>query len=199
MTSPSEIWTLLRHAESQANAQKVWTGQIDVPLSEKGALEAARLARQGSLPRGDFFVSSPLIRCLDSLRLFYNREPDLIVEEFMECDLGAWVGVPYENLTTDPRYLSWLEQPDLPPPGGESLETFKKRVTRGLQKTRSAARKGTHNELILVLHGNVMRALLCLIVDPSRAHHEWPIPNNGGYRLELQGDRATVCQAITLT
>ena len=192
-------WTLLRHAESQSNARKIWTGQTDVPLSKKGEQDLVRIKKSGSRPQGDFFVSSPLRRCSDSLRLLYDREPDLIVEEFLECDLGAWVGLSYENLTTDPRYLDWLERPSVPPPGGESLEAFKKRALRGFKRTLEAAQERGCKKLILVLHGNVMRALLGHMVDPSRPHHEWSIPNNGGYRVVMEGSRAMEWETFCLS
>ena len=39
---------LLRHGESEWNAKNLFTGWVDVPLTEKGRAEAARGGEQGA-------------------------------------------------------------------------------------------------------------------------------------------------------
>ncbi len=177
----------MRHAESESNAKKVWTGQSDVPLSEDGKSEIELIKKSGKVPCGDFFASSPLRRCTQSLELLYDRAPDLLVDEFKECNLGEWVGMPYENLTTDPLYLSWLNRPDVPPPSGESLNDFRHRVGRGYERLLKEV--SGFKSIVLVLHGNVMRAILSHTSDTELPFNSWAIPNSGGYKLELLNDR----------
>ncbi len=165
------IWHLIRHAESEANEQKVWTGQKDVGLSQKGREDLERLRQNTRYPVGDFYVTSPLRRCADSLRLLYDREADLIVDEFIECDLGEWVGLPYTDLTADPRYLRWVKKPDFAAPGGESLNTFRERVKQGWERIMPLLID--RREVVFLMHGNVIRALMSLIVNQGKAHHEW--------------------------
>ena len=186
------IWHLIRHAESEANEQKVWTGQKDVGLSQKGREDLKRLRQNARYPVGDFYVTSPLRRCADSLRLLYDREADLIVDEFIECDLGEWVGLPYTDLTADPRYLRWVKKPDFAAPGGESLNTFRERVKQGWERIMPLLID--RREVVFLMHGNVIRALMSLIVNQGKAHHEWDIPNNGGYRLHFKNGEFVCCE-----
>ena len=177
------LWYLIRHAESEANKRSVWTGQQDVPLSREGRRQLLNM-RERRVPPGDFYVSSPLRRCTDSLRLLYGKKADLIVPEFAECDLGEWVGLPYENLTTDPLYLRWVRDGGFAPPGGESLNAFRARVEEGFYRVFPTIRR--HEKVVFLLHGNVIRALLSLLTADAKAYQEWKIPNSGGYALAFE-------------
>jgi 2,3-bisphosphoglycerate-dependent phosphoglycerate mutase len=69
-TSPGTL-VLLRHGESEWNKANLFTGWVDVPLSEKGRAEAARggqlLAEQGLLP--DVLHTSVLKRAIATAEL----------------------------------------------------------------------------------------------------------------------------------
>ena len=70
MTSPGTL-VLLRHGESEWNKANLFTGWVDVPLSEKGRAEAARggelLAEHGLLP--DVLHTSVLKRAITTAEL----------------------------------------------------------------------------------------------------------------------------------
>ena len=70
MTSPGTL-VLLRHGESEWNKANLFTGWVDVPLSEKGRAEAARggqlLAEQDLLP--DVLHTSVLRRAISTAEL----------------------------------------------------------------------------------------------------------------------------------
>lgn len=181
-------WIMLRHAESVNNEMCVWTGQSDAVLSEWGVSSLRLLRESAVMPRADVIVSSPLVRCTDSVRLLFGRDPDVVLDEFKECDLGEWVGQPYSDLTNDERYLGWVRPPYRRPSGGESLPEFRERVMRGIARLNALLAQGT--TALIMTHGNVMRAVMSIAADDGRGHSDWDIPNSGGYRLIWRDGRA---------
>lgn len=179
---------LLRHTESVANELRVWTGQMDMGLSERGAALQAALCSRFDYPAGELYFSSPLKRCLDSLRIVYGREADYSLSEFGECSLGELEGRGYTNLDDDPDYMAWIKEPGTPVRGGESFNAFTARARGGFLRMARICRERGAASAVAVLHGNVMRAILSGFVEPSRPHRLWEIPNCGGYLFDYGPD-----------
>ena len=176
---------LIRHALSIANSLKIWTGQMDVDLSAAGIAEQRALSKRFKYPSADIYVSSPLLRCTHSLKLLYGRDADILMPEFMECSLGILEGKSYTNLNDDDNYLAWLREPDQAPPRGESFNSFRRRVESGFIKLLDIINSRQMNSAAVVLHGNVMRAVLHAFADPGIAHSDWKIPNGGLYNIDV--------------
>ena len=170
---------LIRHAQSLANAENVWTGQRDIPLSLQGAAEQRAICARFSYPRAEFYFSSPLKRCTQSLELIYGRAADYLPAALSECSLGILEGRPYTNLDDDPNYTAWLAAPNRPIERGESFNGFTERVCAGFAALLSRCRAAGVSTAAGTMHGNVMRAVL---------HGEWRIPNGGMYILEFDAD-----------
>lgn len=177
---------LLRHAESVTNERGVWTGQSDVRLSKRGADALLSVRARFNYPKGDIYFSSPLRRCLDTLEIVYDRPADYKLSEFMECSLGSLEGKKYTSLDDDVNYTSWIEKPDSLIHGGESFSKFTSRVREGFLKMIKISAKEGVLSVVAVLHGNVMRAILCGFVDSYIPHQSWEIPNCGGYFFEYE-------------
>lgn len=179
---------LLRHTESVANERRVWTGRMDLGLSKRGAAALAELCSRYSYPEGELYFSSPLKRCLDSLRIVYGRTADYSLPELEECSLGELEGNGYTSLDDDPDYIAWIKKPEMPVRGGESFDEFTSRARRGfLRMAWICGDKGV-SSAVAVLHGNVMRAILSGFVDPRVPHPLWEIPNCGGYLFDYGPD-----------
>ena len=176
---------LIRHALSIANSLKIWTGQMDVDLSAAGIAEQRALSKRFQYPSADIYVSSPLLRCTHSLKLLYGRDADILMPECMECSLGILEGKSYTNLNDDDNYLAWLREPDQAPPRGESFNSFRRRVESGFIKLLDIINSRQMNSAAVVLHGNVMRAVLHAFADPGIAHSDWKIPNGGLYNIDV--------------
>lgn len=172
---------LLRHAESETNERRVWTGQMDSPLSERGAAALAEICSRYDYPSGELLFSSPLRRCIDSLRIVYGRAADYLLPEFLECSLGELEGRGYTNLDDDEHYMAWINGRAACAPGGESFDEFSMRVRDGFLKMAGRCAQRGVSSAVAVLHGNVMRAILSGFVEQSRPHALWEIPNCGGY------------------
>lgn len=179
---------LLRHAESEANERCVWTGQMDPGLSGRGVALQADICSRYRYPAGELYFSSPLRRCLDSLRIVYDRYADYTLPEFLECSLGELEGREYTNLDDDERYIAWVTGRTTRPGGGESFDEFTARVRAGFLRMAAICEERGASNVVAVLHGNVMRAILSGFIEPSRPHPLWEIPNCGGYLFDYVAD-----------
>ena len=60
---------LIRHGISQGNLLGQYIGVTDSPLSKEGKEQLKQLAEQNSYPYAQAYYTSPLSRCVDSLKL----------------------------------------------------------------------------------------------------------------------------------
>lgn len=163
---PTRI-TLVRHGETSANLEGVWHGAIDTPLTPRGRLQAARVARHLAATRPDVgaIYASPLARARDTaaaialrLRLEVALEASLV-----EYDLGSWEGRTYRELAAVERLFERMQaDPDWRPGGGESPRQVAERYAGALE--RIAARHAGERVLV-VGHGGAITLALGLILD----------------------------------
>jgi len=179
------IFYLIRHAKSISNAANEWTGQRDVPLSQTGIDEQKKLANCYSYPVGEIYFSSPSLRCTESLEIIYGHSADILLSELLECSLGIYEGKKYDNLDSDPLYLTWLNNPDTPIPNGESFNAFRARAEHAFEKMLALTIERKIKTAVAMMHGNVMRAILHRFANKSISHNEWTIPNGGVYMLDI--------------
>jgi probable phosphoglycerate mutase len=143
-----ELW-LVRHGETTSSRDGILAGWDDVPLTEKGVAqaEAVRPVLDGSSFTGVW--SSDLERAVQSALLAWGApvaDPRLREINFGELEGASWA-------TLDASYKKALVAFDgFQPPGGETLEDLRERVTGFL----SELAPGRH---LLFTHGGVIRLL----------------------------------------
>ncbi|MBI2701507.1 phosphoglyceromutase [Mycobacterium sp.] len=125
---------LLRHGESEWNALNLFTGWVDVGLTEKGRAEAVRggelLAEQGLLP--DVLYTSLLRRAISTAHLALDAADRLWIPvhrswRLNERHYGALQGL--DKAETKQRYgeeqfMAWRRSYDTPPPAIEKGSKF---------------------------------------------------------------------------
>jgi broad specificity phosphatase PhoE len=154
---------LVRHGEVDPSWHDRLYGALDVPLSERGRDEAARVAMRMRGVGLAAVVSSGLARtehgaaCLrDSRGLQRLDDPEL-----RELDRGAWAGLTRRELAArEPgAFEAWLASPARRrPPQGESLTDLLVRVR---PRVAHWTREHPGGALALVTHGWVIRVLVC--------------------------------------
>ncbi|HSB70633.1 MAG TPA: histidine phosphatase family protein [Candidatus Methylomirabilis sp.] len=167
--------TLIRHGESVWNGERRIQGNQDPVLSPRGRRQADLLVRRlrAHLKRPVAAVyTSPLRRAsetadriADALGSPVIREPDL-----REMSLGVWEGRTVAEIQAafPGGYERWLEDPlACPAPGGEDLRGFERRVAGALARMQQA-HPGA--DLLIVSHGGVIKALLCLVLGLPIQH-----------------------------
>lgn len=186
MDGPDGIVHLViaRHGETAWNAEGRFQGQTDVPLDERGRIQAAELAeRLAAEPPFVALYASDLARALETATIVGRRlglaplpEPRL-----REIDVGSWSGLLRVEIEerwpgSIERWVTGGEIPD-----GETRERFSSRVARA-----SIELAGRHpgGRVLLVAHGGVIRALQRLVQgapDPVLANcATWEFAVAGG-------------------
>jgi 2,3-bisphosphoglycerate-dependent phosphoglycerate mutase len=133
VTNPGTL-VLLRHGESEWNKANLFTGWVDVPLSEKGRVEAARggqlLAEQGLLP--DVLHTSVLKRAIATAELALaeaDRQWIPVTRSWRlnERHYGALQGKDKAATLAEfgeEQFMLWRRSYDTPPPPIDSTSEF---------------------------------------------------------------------------
>ena len=159
---------LLRHGETRMNRERRYLGVTDVPLDEVGKAALMNLYQAGHFPAVDFYISSPLLRCLQSAQIMFpNQKPYSIDERLQERDFGSFEGQTYEELMKFPEYVKWLEgKGEDRPPGEEAQFEIQERISAALKDILRTAcslelpEKSGPLKIGLVIHGGVIMEIM---------------------------------------
>lgn len=154
---------LLRHGDT---GERSYRGQLDDALSEQGWAQL-RAAVQGG--EWDTIVSSSLQRCAAfAKQLAHARKLPLRLDaRLAEYHFGDWQGMPIEQIAQeqgDALGRFWADPVACPPPGAETFEAFRDRLSAALDDI--AAEAGSRRVLV-VTHGGAIRLLRCLVEQRS--------------------------------
>src|SRR5574343_109041 len=159
---------LARPGETPWNAAGRYQGQIDIPLSEVGQAQAAKLGerlRDVPIARA---VSSQLARAKATAEAALgDARKDLLTLDprLQEIAHGEWEGLlAGEIAARDPdTFRAWREAPQtVQMPGGENLQQVLDRAWAGFRAACEGL--GVDDTLLLVAHDAVNRVLLCRIL-----------------------------------
>ena len=163
------ILLLIRHGQSQWNAENRFTGWVDTPLSEVGITEAKRAAERLAARniRVDRAYTSTLRRAIDTGRIVLDGlgQPDLeqiqawqLNERFYGALTGRDKAQTAEEFGAE-QVRIWRRSYDIPPPGGESLaDTGRRALPYFFGEVIPATQQfGT---VMVAAHGNSLRALM---------------------------------------
>jgi 2,3-bisphosphoglycerate-dependent phosphoglycerate mutase len=161
---------LLRHGQSEWNLQNRFTGEIDVPLTTKGRMEACTA---GDKLRGFAFAhafTSLLIRAIETLELILEQtgQTDCPIsrdQALNERNYGQLQGLNKAEVAKqygDAQVALWRRSYSDRPPGGESLADTAARVLPYYHAPiEPILREG--RDVLIVAHGNSLRALMMLL------------------------------------
>ncbi len=166
---------LLRHGQSLWNLENKFTGWKNVPLTEKGEIEAKKageLIKKNKISI-DFVFSSILERAnktaeiaikeagLDNL---WNKDKLIMTrdEKLNERDYGDLVGLNKQETAEKfgkEQVQIWRRSYDTPPPNGESLKNVVERVSPYFKKNIKPLLDQNKN-ILIAAHGNSLRAMM---------------------------------------
>ena len=150
---------LVRHGQSEWNADGRWQGQADPPLSDLGRLQAR--AAGATIGAVDAIVASPLERAHHTAMAISESVgvgPVLVVDDLMERHAGEWQGLTRAQI--DAQYPGYLEDRGVArrrPPGWEDDDVLLERVLRAIA-TFLTELDGA-DDVVAVTHGGVIYAL----------------------------------------
>jgi probable phosphoglycerate mutase len=166
-TTTALTTVLVRHGASPLSPQKRFSGRGDVPLSEEGRAQAARLAERLAERGGiDLVVTSPLRRARRTAEAVAAAVgADLVVEpDLAETDFGRWEGHTFAEVREQwPAELdAWLASTEVAPPGGESFAATAERVRGALDRLRA---RHAGKTVAVVSHVTPIKTLLRFALD----------------------------------
>ena len=176
---------LLRHGQTEYNAQKRYQGQRDIPLSPEGA---AQLRRADFDP--DVVYVSTLQRTSQTARILFPEAKLVPVDGLKEMCFGSFEGRNFIEMEHDPDYLAWVNANcESPCPDGETKAVFSERVCRAFATLVDRALADGEETLVILAHGGTQMAAMERYALPHADYYHWCAPNAGGYVLDA-GDWA---------
>jgi probable phosphoglycerate mutase len=159
---------IIRHGQTDWNAEYRLQGQQDIPLNPTGRRQATENGAKLKRVAGDLsayaFVSSPLQRARETMELIrtaagFDTQGYSIDERLKEISFGDWEGwTNAEIAARDPGRIEerYADKWDFIPPGekGESYEILSWRVGSWL--------KDVDRPTVAVCHGGVIRCIFKL-------------------------------------
>ena len=171
---------LVRHGETVWNADEVYRGRSEIPLSETGRRQADLVGRCLAHQGVTTLYSSPLMRARETAGAVerHTGVPAGVELDLTDLDCGEWEGLSDREVKErhpDVRKV-WLSTPHLVRlPGGESLEDVLARVSRVLDVV-----LGAPGTVVLVSHRVVHKVAICMLLGLDNSHF-WDI------RLDVAG------------
>lgn len=176
-TPNSKTLYLIRHGETDWNAQKRLQGRKDIPLNALGRRQAAEAGLCLKWLLGESspldFVASPLLRTRETMSILREcmglpAEDYRHDERLLEIDFGVWEGLTWAEIEAQHPLLHTARQADpfgFIVPNGENYPMVFERIASALASLQ--------RDTVVVAHAGVLRAVMALLggVDAQRIPH----------------------------
>jgi probable phosphoglycerate mutase len=190
---------LVRHGVTAFSVEKRFSGVGDPPLIEEGRSQAravaARLGARGGI---DLVVTSAMSRCRETASVIASAvgAPVEQDDDLREVSFGVWEGLTFETVQERwPRELSsWLSDPSLSPPDGESYESLQYRVSRAQQRLVNRHRGLT---VCVVTHSRPVASFVASALDaPLASLYRLHVDNASLTQLDYYDDGPQVLRTF---
>jgi probable phosphomutase (TIGR03848 family) len=154
---------LLRHGRTTANADGGLAGRRPVELDETGRVQATEVGKRLEAVPLAAVVTSPLIRCRQTLDIALPGAEVAVEEGLTECGYGAWEGQPLKKLAKDPLWPVVQQHPSAAVfPGGEAMAAMAARAAEAVRRwdARVTAEHGPEAVWLACSHGDVIKAIV---------------------------------------
>lgn len=156
---------LLRHGRTTANAGGTLAGHQPTELDEVGRAQAvavgARFHAAGVVPQA--VVSSPLVRCRQTVAAAFPAAQVVEDVRLVECDYGEWSGQPLKTLARKPLWQVVQAHPAAAVfPGGEGMAAMSARAVAAVRDAdaRASAAHGHEAVVVVCTHADVIKAIV---------------------------------------
>ncbi len=167
----SSILCVIRHGQSVWNERNLFTGWIDVPLTEQGKIDSKKAAKAIQDLTFEIAFTSVLKRAIQSLEIILNELkidiPVIKSEKLNERHYGLLQGKYKDDIIKEfgeEQVRVWRRSFDVKPlnNSGESLEDCQRRIIPFLKGNIFQYLQSEKN-VLLVGHGNSLRATIMYI------------------------------------
>lgn len=193
---------MLRHGESESNVKNIFSGFSDVPLTQKGILQAEAAADLLKTYTFDCVVSSPLIRAKRTAEAVCSRSTTQLAIEtdarFKEMNFGVWEGSSFEGILEayPDESAQWMQDyVHFICPGGESLKLFYERIRAAFKANFCNWSEAGHQTILLVAHAGVIQSILASeLQDHIDGYWRYKIDNCGFVVIDYDNDFAVLSE-----
>jgi broad specificity phosphatase PhoE len=179
----------MRHAESEANKNRILASQTDVTITPQGMEDAYNIAREFLKDIDlDVIISSPQLRACQTANPFekMSGHKTEIDKSIAEQHFGRFTGMSYDAVKIDPAYekdvtkrWEWV-----PEGGGESYKILASRITPFFKRFQNLDEKANY---LIVSHAVTLRIIKGLLED-TLPHYPKKIANNGEiWQVDFKG------------
>ena len=191
---------LVRHGQSEWNAQGRWQGQADPPLSELGRAQARAAAH--SLGALDAIFASDLQRATETAAIIsaaIGVGPVIVDPDLREREAGEWSGltrdeihVRYPGYLPDDRHRAFAPSSGTAkrPPGWEPDDALLERARRALVRIHETLQDG---EALVVTHGGLIYVIEGHLGEPFHR-----MANGEGRWIEIDDDTLRLGERLLL-
>ncbi len=156
---------LVRPGATDLDSQGRIKGSLDIPLNSNGNQQVRKTADELDQVTIDVIYTAP---CLSAQQTAEQLSRDgkikiKVLDDLRNLDRGLWHGKTIEELKdSQPKvYRQWQEHPEtVCPPGGETLEQVRKRLSRALRKLQRRYKSGKIAVVIPEPAASVLRSSL---------------------------------------
>lgn len=153
----------VRHAEAEGNTSRHFHGWTDSSITERGHLQAKKVAEALADVDIDIIYSSSLKRTMQTASYIaeVKKLPVTQSDHLKEIHGGDWENQTWTELERrwPEAYETWDNSPhEHQMPNGESMKEFQKRV---LDEVMLIIEQNIGKNICIVTHGTVIRALIC--------------------------------------
>ncbi|NDJ54292.1 MAG: histidine phosphatase family protein [Chloroflexi bacterium] len=175
---------LVRHGETQYNADGRFQGVTDVPLNELGRKQAAAVGERFKSMNFDVIYSSDLQRAQETAKAIsaHHQKEIILDQRLREIDFGSWEGLFFREVFVSQREVweRWRAEFDFAPERAETLQTTVDKADSMLAHIREHHEDQT---VVCVGHGGTLRVMVCRLLGIP--------PQN---RWQLQFDNTSVSE-----
>jgi broad specificity phosphatase PhoE len=157
MSGVIDLW-LIRHGETEWSAAGKHTSRTDVPLTERGRENAARVGTFLAGTKFDAVLRSPMGRARETCAIAGFGDVAVVDDGLREWDYGVYEGRTTQEIQAEiPGWSVW----DDPIVGGESLDEVGARADGVIARAVAAAANDTDAcaNVALFAHAHILRIL----------------------------------------
>ena len=153
----TELW-LIRHGETEWSVEGRHTGRTDIPLTENGREQAAKLGRYLAGTKFVAVLRSPMLRARETCEIAGFGNVATVDQGLMEWDYGVFEGRTSKEIQTEiPDWSVWKDAIV----GGESVEQVGARADGVIARVLAGAGPSTDDvvRVALFAHAHILRIL----------------------------------------
>ncbi|MCX7922942.1 MAG: histidine phosphatase family protein [Clostridia bacterium] len=159
----------VRHAEAEGNLNRVFHGWTDSEITERGHIQASRVADRLKDTEIDILYSSSLKRTLQTAEYISKIKglPIIRTDRLKEINGGDWEGKRWDELPSlwPHEHYTWENKPHIHcMPNGETMEQFQRRLVSEVMQIINDNRG---KKICIVTHGTAIKSLMCHFLSVS--------------------------------